>query len=302
VPGASGEAARQPAVAGPFEPGDALTAVRPAVQVLADRLAAVLVHHEPGWRLPRHTALARRYNVSTAQLDEAISELIGRHLIRRLPDGQVYRISPAEYIVSLEGVAGLSSQLDPMGGELTCRSRHTSWRRVPEDIGWVLGVSPAGQVCVVRLLWAAGGEPAACATTYLPPAQAARITATGPDADDAGALGPLPLAAAGGQPVPGTGGVSAGRPAALHLEMQPPPPAVARSLRLSAGQPAAIVTIRFDDRDSGHPSALAVTVLRPDMFRIVVSSGTGRLPGGGDGRPGLTFSGAWTHAVEDWES
>jgi hypothetical protein len=29
--------------------------------VLADRIAAALLHHEPGWRLPRHTALARRY-------------------------------------------------------------------------------------------------------------------------------------------------------------------------------------------------------------------------------------------------
>src|ERR1019366_6071766 len=68
---------------------------RPAAEVLADRLAAALVHHEPGWRLPRHTALARRYNVSTAQIDAAIGELVSRHLIRRLgprhpdrPDGR----------------------------------------------------------------------------------------------------------------------------------------------------------------------------------------------------------------------
>jgi hypothetical protein len=32
-----------------------------------------LVHHEPGWRLPRHTVLARRYNVSTAEIDAAIA-------------------------------------------------------------------------------------------------------------------------------------------------------------------------------------------------------------------------------------
>ena len=36
-------------------------------------------------------------------------------------------------------------------------------------------------------------------------------------------------------------------PRALFVELQPPPPAVARSLRLSAGQPAAMVTVRFDD-------------------------------------------------------
>jgi hypothetical protein len=49
--------------------------LRPAIAVLADRIAAALVHHEPGWRLPRHTALARRYNVSTAEIDAAVTEL-----------------------------------------------------------------------------------------------------------------------------------------------------------------------------------------------------------------------------------
>ncbi len=279
---------------GPPSPQDG--SPRPAVQVLADRLAAALVHHEPGWRLPRHTALARRYNVSTAQLDAAISELIQRHLIRRLPDGQVYRISPAEYILSLEGVAGLSSQLDPMGGQLTCRSRHTSWRRVPEDIGWALRVDPAEQVWVVRLLWTAGGEPAAFTTTYLPAAQAEQA----PDGGPVSPRGPLPRPG-GGQPQPAAGPV-AGSPTALHIEMQPPPPAVARSLRLSAGQSAAIVTIRFDDQASGDPSALTVAVLRPDLFRIVVQSGAPLLPDGRREIGGLSFTGAWTHAVEDWES
>src|SRR6266487_2758533 len=67
--------------------GDQLRA-RPAAEVLADRLAVALVHHEPGWRLPRHTVLARRYSVSTAEIDAAISALVSRHLIRRLPTGR----------------------------------------------------------------------------------------------------------------------------------------------------------------------------------------------------------------------
>ena len=86
----------------------------PAASVLADRMAAALVHHEPGWRLPRLTALARRYNVSAAQVDAAIDELAARHLVRRLPDGQVYRASPAEYRIPIEGIAGLASRVDPM--------------------------------------------------------------------------------------------------------------------------------------------------------------------------------------------
>src|SRR6266567_6322451 len=86
---------------------------RSSAGVLADRLAAALVHHEPGWRLPRHSALARRYNVSTAEIDAAVDELVTRHLIRRLPDGQLYRVSPAEYFIPIEGVPGLTSHADP---------------------------------------------------------------------------------------------------------------------------------------------------------------------------------------------
>src|ERR1700742_4509068 len=86
---------------------------RAASGVLADRMAAVLVHREPGWQLPRRSALARRYNVSVAEIDAAIGELTRRSLIRRLPDGQLYRASPAEYLVPIEGVAGLSTRLDP---------------------------------------------------------------------------------------------------------------------------------------------------------------------------------------------
>jgi hypothetical protein len=280
----------------------------PSAAVLADRIAAALVHHEPGWRLPRQSALARRYNVSPAEVDAAIGELSMRHLIRRLPDGQLYRASPAEYLISLEGAAGLASHIDPMGGEVTCRSRHVSWRRVPEDIGWSLGV-PAGEpACVVRLLWTVGGEPAALATAYL-----ARHIAGEPASSAAlppAALAMLPLLArsAAGQDAgrgagqPGSSD-EAGQtppswlPRALFVEMQPPPPAVARSLRLSAGQPAAMLTVRFEDPGNGRPAALTVAVLRGDLFRIVVESPVGVSASGSAGN----LSGAWTHALRDWE-
>jgi hypothetical protein len=75
------------------------------------------------------------------------------------------------------------------------------------------------------------------------------------------------------------GGLSAlGQPAALHLELQPPPSSVARGLRLRAGQPAAMVTIRFDDQAAGQPAALTVAALRPDLFRIVIDSPAGDSP------------------------
>jgi DNA-binding GntR family transcriptional regulator len=273
---------------------------RPAVSVLADRLAAALVHHEPGWRLPRHSALARRYSVSTAEIDAAVEELIGRHLIRRLADGQLYRASPAEYLIGLEGVPGLVSHVDAMGGEFSCRSRQVSWRLPPEDISWAL--SPAEPVCVVRFLWTAGGEPAAFCTTYVPADIAGR--------PESSASQPLPTvlsllqltgvadglvaATPGHQPErPGVVGV----PSALHIELQTPPPSVARSLRLSAGQPAMMVTIRFDDHDLARPVALTAGVLRADTFRLVLQSPQPPLPG----ERAASLAGTWTDAVEDWE-
>ena len=143
---------------------------RPRVSagILADRMAATLVHHEPGWRLPRLTALARRFNVSAAEIDAAIDDLAERHLLRRLPDGQVYRASPAEYRVPLEGLSGLSSHVDPMGGNLVCKSRQVSRRRAPEGIGHSLGLEPDEQVLTIRCLWTVGGEPAALSACFLP--------------------------------------------------------------------------------------------------------------------------------------
>jgi DNA-binding GntR family transcriptional regulator len=268
---------------------------RHAVSVLADRIAAALVHHEPGWRLPRHTALARRYNVSTAEIDAAVEELSARNLVRRLPDGQLYRASPAEYLIPIEGVPGLSSHADPMGGQVACRSRQASWRQVPEDIGWALRIPPADLVGVIRMQWAANGRPAAYTTTYL------LRDIAGPFMTDQGggaAVPLLPITAPPADPDPEHGGLAPiGEPRALHIEMQPPPPSVARSLRLTAGQPAALVTVRFDDPREGRPVALTVAVFRLDLFRIVVQSGDRLLA---EGRTG-SFSGAWTHAVEDWE-
>jgi len=266
---------------------------RPAAHVLADRLAAALVHHEPGWRLPRHSVLARRYGVSATEVDAAISELVGRHLLRRRPDGQVHSISPAECLIPLGGVPGLRSRIDPMAGELTCRSRRASWRRVPEDISWALRVDPAERMWVVHTIWTADGEPAASAMTYLP-----ADVATTPDAARPNAAEPVISAEGEGTERARerwSDLACAGEPAAVQVEMQPPSPLISRSLRLSAGQCAAMITTRFDDPVTGQPTALTVAVLRPELFRIVLTA-PGPPPGGEDG----CLAAARTAA--DWES
>src|SRR5215472_11183921 len=233
--------------------------------ILADRLAATLVHHEPGWRLPRPSALARRYNVRPAQVEQAVRELAARHLIRQLPDGQLYRASPAEYLIPVQGVPRLGAHLDPMGGEVACRKRKVSWRRVPEDIGWALGIPPADSVCAVKCHWSVNGEPAAISTTYLTAEAAGQVgeltgdrEATMPEFELYGLADTLEQR---------TERPALGVPAALHVEVQPPPSSIARGLRLGAGQPAAMITVRFDDPASGLAVALTVAALRSDLFR-----------------------------------
>ncbi|MCL2581689.1 MAG: UTRA domain-containing protein [Streptosporangiales bacterium] len=234
---------------------------RAATGVLADRIAAALVHREPGWRLPRRSALARRYNVSMAEIDAAISELARRSLIRRLPDGQLYRASPAEYLIPVEGIGELSTRLDPMGGEVTCQAWHISQRDAPQDVTWALGAEGEGQVRIVRSVWATDGEPVAIATSYVPE----QFAGTLDDTENRPLTGLLVAGPSGGP----------ARATAIDLEMVPPQPSVARSLGLVPGQSAVSVTIRFDDTATGTPAGLTVLSLKPEHFRVVVHAGTG---------------------------
>lgn len=244
----------------PPESSGVVPAQRAASGVLADRMAAALVHREPGWQLPRRSALARRYNVSMAEIDAAIGELTRRSLIRRLPDGQLYRASAAEYLIPLEGVSGLSTRLDPMGGEISCTARHVSLRAAPQDVAWSLGVDGTNPVRIIRCAWAASGEPVAISTAYVP-GGAVGGGAVEPDEFEAILHAPPAIAA------------EAVRARAVDLELMPPQPSVARSLRLPPGQPAIAVTIRFDDRAAGLPAGLTVVTLKPHYFRVVIQAG-----------------------------
>jgi UTRA domain len=256
-------------------------AQRGASGVLADRMAAALVHREPGWQLPRRSALARRYNVSMAEIDVAIGELARRSLIRRLPDGQLYRASQAEYLIPVEGIDGLSTRLDPMGSEITCQARHVSQRAAPQSVAWALGVDGGGGVRVIRCVWAVGAEPVAISTAYLPGA-ALRETAhqavvpqgagTGSDVDGLGSFHAMLRTP---PDLPPDAPLAYAR--AVDLELAPPQPSVARSLRLLPGQSAISVTIRFDDQATGAPVGLTMVTLAPDQFRIVIQAG-GALP------------------------
>ena len=197
-----------------------------AIDVLADRMAAALVHREPGWRLPRRSALARRYNVSLTEIDAAIADLVRRSLVRRLPDGQLYRASPADYWIPVEGVAGLGTRLDPMGSPIACQTRHVSRREAPQDVAWALQLPAGAPIRVIRCVWVSAGDPAAVSTAYLnEPADDEDDEDTDSDQEmnpDFWSFGPV---------------LTTLPAAAVSVEMSPPQPSVARSLRLSPGQP-----------------------------------------------------------------
>jgi DNA-binding GntR family transcriptional regulator len=222
-------------------------------------MAAALVHREPGWRLPRRSALARRYNVSLTEIDAALADLARRSLVRRLPDGQLYRASPADYWIPVEGASGLSTRLDPMGGTFACQTRHVSTREAPQDVAWALHLPCGAPIRVIRCVWVSGGDPAAVSTAYLnEPLAGDDDTEPGQEAD---------------QEFPSLGSVLNALPAAaVSMEMSPPQPSIARSLRLSPGQPVITVTIRFDDTATGEPAGLTVVMLKPELFRVAIDT------------------------------
>jgi GntR family transcriptional regulator len=226
--------------------------------VLADRMAAALVHREPGWRLPRRSALARRYNVSLTEIDAAITDLARRSLVRRLPDGQLYRASPADYWIPVEGVGGLGTRLDPMGTAITCQTRHVSRREAPQDVAWALGLPAGAPIRVVRCVWSAEGDPAAVSTAYVHRAAEDDNREADPEADPEAASFDSVLNDA--------------RATAVSVEMSPPQPAVARSLRLTPGQPVITVTARFNDSATGDPAGLTVVMLKPELFRVAIDT------------------------------
>jgi DNA-binding GntR family transcriptional regulator len=228
-----------------------------ASTVLADRIAAALVHREPGWRLPRRTALARRYNVSLTEIDAALGDLARRSLVRRLPDGQLYRASPADYWIPVEGASGLGTRLDPMGGTITCQTRHVSVREAPQDVAWALHLPCGAPIRVVRCVWVSAKDPAAVSTAYLNEPAPGEDTGPGQQADEFPSLGSV---------------LNALPAAAVSVEMSPPQPSVARSLRLSPGLPVITVTVRFDDIVTGEPAGLTVVMLKPELFRVAIDT------------------------------
>jgi DNA-binding GntR family transcriptional regulator len=239
--------------------------------MLADRIAGSLVTHEPGWLIPRPSQLARRYQVGTEEVHAAIDHLVARRIVRRAPDGQLYRSSPAEYLLSLEGITGLGGSVDPMSGNLTCINCRTGREPVPEEAAQALNVTPGERVAAIRLAWALDDVPAAVSTTYMarvaaePRVLASWVAASVPVTE-------LPLSPVAADSMSGKQHGREWPPCAVAIQMQPPSAAIARQLRIRTGQTAVLITVFSGDPNGRGPAVLTAAVLRPDMFRITVQS------------------------------
>ena len=260
----------------------------PADQVLTNRIAATVTRHKPGWTLPRPSVLARRYHVTTRQVAAAIDELAARHLIRVLPDGTACRVSPAEYMFDVAGQHGLVARVEPLHGQLTCKSHSVAWHPVRADISAALGIATGEPACILQKLWTVAGEPAAATTSYLASRAADPFLAAlnGTETDSLDAILPMPARQAAPD------GASPERvlvPHALRIEMQQPPPWAAKVLRLSDRDSAIGITVRYAEPTSGNASdgnaaALTVAVLRPDHFRVIVDSVVTSMTGASHGQ------------------
>jgi len=281
-----------------------------ALSVLVERIAASLINHEPGWRLPRASELARRHNVGTDEVRAVFDELVARQLARQSADGHYYRASPADYLISVDGLGGLSAIVDPLGRRLTCLSYGAARQPAPEAAAAALRVMSGEPVSVLRLVWAVDGAPAAVSTTYLarhltqPPDLAAWLAAAAnggtlpvrPPATDqttvSGEADPGTSPSRGAPGPPPESGQSS-RPWAVSIQMDLPPISVARRLRLRSGQLAVLVTVLSRQDTESGPAGLTATVLRPDMFSISLVTAP-RAPGNGGLDP------AWSLAAAEY--
>ncbi len=212
-----------------------------------------------GLHPPENTAsaLARKYNVGLAEIDAAIDELARRSLIRRLPDGQLYRTSPVGSWIPVEGTDGLATRLDPMGNTIDRQTRQVSRREAPRDVAGALGLAVGSPVRAIHCVWSAAGDPVALSTAYRQEPRADEVAETDDGAgfaSFASVLGPLP-------------------PASVSVELSPSRAMVADALHLPTGHPVLTVTLRFDDATTGAPAGLTIVTLKPELFRVTLSSG-----------------------------
>jgi len=269
----------------------------PAISVLTDRIAAALANHEPGWRLPRLSVLARQYDATSELVAGAIGELADRGLIRRTSGGQYCRATPAHYTLPVGGsLHGLRACANPVGGDLSVKSRSVYEHPVRDDLKCALQIASDEPARIHQLMWAVGGEPAAITATYLAPHHAESLISELDPAEPDGMCAVLPLTPLAGGDVQDVARPDWLLPRALHTEMQQPPRWAAQALGMAPCQRAVMISVRYDDTRDGKPAALTIAVLRPDLLRVTIASSDQPILASDSGE----VSPGWNHVDGEW--
>ena len=158
----------------------------------------------------------------------------------------------------MEGATGLGTRLDPMGGAITCQTRHVSRREAPQDVAWALRLPSGAPIRVVRCVWVSAGDPAAVSTAYLNEPPGDEDPERRPGGGAAGSLARLGAE----HPARRRGQRRDVAAAAVH---RPEPAALARAVGDHGhGQ--------VRRRPTGEPAGLTVVVLRPELFRVAIDT------------------------------
>ena len=104
---------------------------------------------------------------------------------------------------------------------------------------------------LVKVKWVVGGNPAGLTATYLADHVADLADSAAWDVTPGNTISPV---VPGPSPLPEITADALLRPIRLFIELQPPPPAVARSLRLDPGTPEAIIVVLFEDPVRNQPA------------------------------------------------
>jgi DNA-binding GntR family transcriptional regulator len=277
--------------------GEANRGAGPKLGVLAARIATTVARHDPGWRLPRMSVLARRFGVKPREVAAAVSQLADLHLVRRMPDSRYIRVSPAEYHIPFPATAGLLARVTPIGGALECRAMSIGRPDLRDDVAKALGASAGDEGCSLRLQFTVADEPAAVSTTYAIASRRPLIEKLAaserpgllPFADLQFPADGSVLTAAVGATSPDLGASHR----AVQLEFQQPSPGIASLLRLRAGDKAIAITAT----GGGDDPTLTTAILRADSFRVTIESAQLPLPEQVvDG-----YSSGWAHVGGPWQ-
>ena len=147
-----------------------------AVQAVMGELStAIEAEYRPGDRLPSEPALAAAYGVSRATMREALQNLAGAGLVRRVHGLGTFVTSVSTKMESaLDVDLGVTEAIRAAHQQLGVQVLRAAEQPAPQEVGEALGLPPAGRVLWIERAILANDVRAVAAVDAIPVAIAAR--------------------------------------------------------------------------------------------------------------------------------